>query len=78
MAGTVEHVLNTRYAGARRGEQAEAKPRGVAPTVTSDSLLAELAAARQSAPREPRAADPAPPRKSSSGLLRAFLFIGFA
>jgi hypothetical protein len=78
LASVVEHVLSTRYAGARLTEQAEARPRGVAQTVTSDTLLAELAVARQSTPREPRAAESAAPKKSGSPLLRLFAFVGVA
>lgn len=78
LAATVEHVLSTRYAGARPTDQTASRPHGVAQAITSESLLAELAAARQANPREPRAADSAPSPKSGSPLLRLFAFAGVA
>jgi hypothetical protein len=78
LASTVEHVLNTRYAVGRLTEQTASKLHAVAQVVTSDSLLAELAEARQSTPREPPAAESAAPRKSGSPLLRLFAFVGVA
>jgi hypothetical protein len=78
LAGTVEHVLNTRYAGARLTQQTASRPHPVAQVVTSESLLAELAAARQSTPSQPRAIDSATPRRSGSRPARVFAFVAFA
>ena len=74
LAGTVEHLLNTRYAAARLAE--EIPSRRVVQTITGESLLAELAAARQSRGDQPasRSADPETPRRSGSFLGRVFAF----
>jgi hypothetical protein len=77
LASTVEHVLSTRYALARVTEQTAAKLQAVAQVVTSESLLAELAAARPSRPSELPAAEPEAPRKKSP-LLGLFAFVGCA
>src|SRR5258707_2577465 len=78
LAGTVEHLLNTRYAAARLAE--EIPSRRVVQTITGESLLAELAAARQSRGDQPasRSADPETPRRSGSFLGRVFAFGGVA
>lgn len=74
LASTVEHLISTRYAAERLAEAAPVKR--VMQTVTSDSLLAELATARHASGSEPatRAAQPAPPRRSGSPLAR---IVGF-
>jgi len=74
LAGTVEHVLNSRYSGTRVPEGPSSRPHGVAQTVTAESLLAELAAARQSRGGQPRSrpADSEKPRRSGSFLGRTF------
>lgn len=78
LAGTVEHLLSTRYAGERPAEEAPAKR--VVQTVTAESLLAELATARQARGNEPaaRAAEPEPPRRSGSPLARIVAFAAIA
>src|SRR5260221_9285952 len=63
LAGTVEHLLNTRYAAARLAE--EIPSRRVVQTITGESLLAELAAARQSR------GDHTAPRAAAPGNRRA-------
>lgn len=78
LAGTVEHVLNSRYSGARMSEESSPRPRAIMQPVTSESLLAELAVARQSRPAEPRATEAETPRRSRSRALRLFAFVGFA
>jgi hypothetical protein len=78
LAETVEHVLNTRYAVGRLTERTTPKLHAVAQVVTSDSLLAELAEARQSTPREPRVVESEVQKKSGSPLLRLFAFVGVA
>jgi hypothetical protein len=74
LASTVEHLLSTRYAAERLAEEAPAKR--VVQTVTSESLLDELAVARQARGNEPatRAAEPEPPRRSASPLIRIVAF----
>jgi hypothetical protein len=74
LTSTVEHLISTRYAAERLAEEAPAKR--VMQTVTADSLLAELAAARQARGNEPasRAAEPEPPRRSASPLVRIVAF----
>jgi hypothetical protein len=78
LASTVEHVLGSRYAGARAAEQTASKPQFVAQTVTSASLLAELAVAKASRPSEPRVADAVTSSKRRSPLLGLFAFVGCA
>src|SRR5689334_16200830 len=74
LASTVEHLLSTRYAAERLAEEAPAKR--VMQAVTSDTLLAELAAARQARGAEPAtpAAEPEPERRSRSPLVRIVAF----
>jgi hypothetical protein len=76
LASTVEHLLSTRYAVERLAEEAPAKR--VVQTVTSESLLAELAEARQARGNEPasRVAEPEPSRRSGSPLVRLVAFGG--
>jgi hypothetical protein len=78
LASTVEHLLSTRYAAARLAE--EIPTRRVVQAITGESLLAELAAARQSGGGQPasRSADPETPQRSGSFLTRAFAFAGVA
>jgi hypothetical protein len=76
LASTVEHVLSSRYADARATEQTVSKPQFVAQTITAESLLAEIAVARQSRPAEPAAAET--PQRSRSPALLLFGFAGFA
>src|SRR5260370_8239407 len=68
LAGTVEHLLNTRYAAARLAE--EIPSRRVVQTITGESLLAELPAARQSRGAQPPSppSDPHPPPPPSPFL----------
>ncbi len=74
LAGTVEHVLNSRYSGTRI-EEPSSRPRGVVQTITGESLLAELAAARADQPqRASRSGDSETPRRSGSFLGRVFAF----
>ena len=77
LAGTVEHVLNSRYSGTRAPE-APAKPRAAMREITSESLLAELAAARQANPRQHRVAEPEKAPRKRSPALALFAFIGIA
>jgi hypothetical protein len=74
LASTVEHLISTRYAAERLAEEAPAKR--VMQTVTSESLLAELAAARQARGNEPatRVAESKPPRRSGSPVVRIVAF----
>lgn len=76
LAGAVEHVLNSRYSATRVTEEPTPRPRGIMQPVTSESLLAELAAARQSGGDRPRSrsADQEKPRQSGSFLGRTFAF----
>ena len=82
LAATIEHVLVSRYAGARPVQDSTSKPRLVVTAVTADSLLAELAEARQSrsGEKKPAAArrSPQAPKKPMSLLDRAFAFGGIA
>lgn len=77
LAGTVEHILNSRYSGTRAPEE-PAKPRAAMREITSDSLLAELAAAREANPRQHHVAEPEKAPRKRSPALRLFAFIGFA
>lgn len=75
LASTVEHLLSTRYAAARLAE--EVPSRRVVHTITDESLLAELAAARQSGASHrasSRSDDSEMPRRSGSLLGRVFAF----
>jgi hypothetical protein len=78
LADTVEHLLSTRYAAQRLAE--ESPPKRVVQTVTSESLLAELAAARQAQGYQPtsRAAEPEPPRRSGLSLGKILALGGVA
>jgi|SRR5690348_9004628 hypothetical protein len=77
LAGAVEHVLNSRYSGTRAPEE-PAKPRAAIREVTSDSLLAELTAAREANPQQPQVAEPEQAPRKRSPALPLFAFIGFA
>src|SRR5229473_7617790 len=82
LAATIEHVLGSRYAGGRPVQDSAPKPRLAATAVTGDSLMAELALARQSrseqnAPASPRRSSRGP-KKAPSFLDRAFTFGGLA
>jgi hypothetical protein len=70
LASTVEHLLATRYAAVRLAEEGPSKR--VVQTITSESLLAELAAARQGQGYQPvsKVADTEPPRRSVSPVVR--------
>ena len=73
LASTVEHLLTTRYAAERVAE--ESQPKRVLQTVTAESLLAELAAAkaaRRDQPSSP-APDPKTARRSGSSAGRLFV-----
>jgi len=72
LASTVEHLLNTRYAGTRLTEEPSSRPRGVVQTITGESLLAELAAAKESRTDQPQRRAPETARRSGSFLGRAF------
>jgi len=81
LAATIEHVLGSRYAGGRPVQDSAPK-RLAATAVTGDSLMAELALARQSrseqnAPASPRRSSRGP-KKAPSFLDRAFTFGGLA
>jgi hypothetical protein len=82
LAATIEHVLGSRYATGRPVQDPTPKARLVTTEVTADSLIAELALARQSRSGESK---PAPSRQSSrapkkpmSLLDRAFALGGVA
>jgi hypothetical protein len=62
LAATIEHVLGSRYASCRPVQDPTPKARLVTTEVTADSLIAELALARQSRSGE---SEPAPSRQSS-------------
>jgi hypothetical protein len=82
LAATIEHVLGSRYAGARAAPEAMPKPRLVASTVTVDTLMAELSEARQSRATESKLAplrqSVRAPKKVTSLLDRAFALGGVA
>jgi len=80
LAATIEHVLVSRYAS-KRPVQEPAKPHLAISAITADSLMAELAQARQS--RTEGAASTSrqasrPPKKPASALDRMFAFGGIA
>ena len=82
LTATIEHVLVSRYASGRPVQDTAPKPRLVATAVTADSLMAELAQARQSQseqnkPKSSRRSSRAP-KKARSLLDRAFAFGGLA
>jgi len=72
LASTVEHLLTTRYAAERLAEEVPATR--LVQTVTSESLLAELAAARQAQGHQPvsRGAEPEPTQRSGSSIGKLF------
>ena len=88
LAATIEHVLGSRYASGRQAQNSTPAPRAiVGSAVTADSLLAELALARQSRAEESgstsrratRSSDPSrAPKKPTSLVDRAFAFGGLA
>jgi hypothetical protein len=82
LAATIEHVLGSRYASGRPIQDSAPKPRLVATAVTGDSLMAELAQARQSRSEqsEPKSSRRSSrgPKKAPSFLDRAFTFGGLA
>jgi len=81
LAATIEHVLGSRYASGRPIQESAPKPR-LAAAVTGDTLMAELALARQSRSEESEPASPRQssrkPKKPASVLDRAFTFGGLA
>lgn len=77
LAGAVEHILNSRYSGTREPD-APAKPRAAMREITSASLLAELAAAREANPQPQHVAEPETAPRKRSPALKLFAFIGFA
>jgi hypothetical protein len=82
LAATIEHVLGSRYAGARAAPASTEKPRLAAATVTADTLMAELAEARQARVGDTKAATlrrtVRAPKKATSLLDRAFALGGVA
>ena len=83
LAATIEHVLGSRYAGMRAAAPASTeKPRLAASTVTADTLMAELAEARQARIGDTKAATlrqtVRAPKKAASLLDRLFAMGGVA
>lgn len=82
LAATIEHVLGSRYAGAPAAHASTEKPRLVSSTVTVDTLMAELAEARQARVGDTKAAKlrqtVRAPKKATSLLDRAFAMGGIA
>ena len=82
LAATIEHVLGSRYTGARAASASAEKPRLVSSTVNADTLMAELAEARQARVGDTKAATlrqtVRAPKKASSLLDRAFAMGGVA
>jgi len=82
LAATIEHVLGSRYAGARAAPASTEKPRLTSSTVTADTLMAELAEARQARVGDTKAATlrrtVRAPKKATSLLDRAFALGGVA
>jgi hypothetical protein len=88
LAATIEHVLGSRYASGRQAQNSTPTPRViVGSAVTADSLLAELALARQARSEEGSSttrrltgsSDPSrAPKKPTSLVDRAFAFGGLA
>jgi hypothetical protein len=86
LAATIEHVLGSRYASGRQAQNSTPTPRViVGSAVTADSLLAELALARQARSEEggtrrrTGSSDPSrAPKKPTSLVDRAFAFGGLA
>src|SRR5690242_4283476 len=82
LAATIEHVLGSRYTGIRAAPVSAEKPRLVSSTVNADTLMAELAVARQARIGDTKAATlrqtVRAPKKASSLLDRAFAMGGVA
>ena len=83
LAATIEHVLGSRYSGVRRATpESETTPRAVGSPVTVDTLMAELAEARQARVGGTKAATlrqtMRAPKKTTSLLDRAFAMGGVA
>ena len=82
LAATIEHVLGSRYAGARAALVTTEKPRLATSTVTVDTLMAELAEARQARIGDTKASTlrqtVKPPKKTTSLIDRAFAMGGVA
>jgi len=82
LAATIEHVLGSRYAGAPAARASTEKTRLVSSTVTVDTLMAELAEARQARVGDTKAATlrqtVRAPKKATSLLDRAFAMGGIA
>jgi hypothetical protein len=82
LAATIEHVLGSRYTGARAAPESTEKPRLVGSAVTVDSLMAELAQARQARVGDSKVATSRQtvraPKKATSLLDRAFAMGGVA
>lgn len=82
LAATIEHVLGSRYAGARAEPASAEKPRLATSTVTADTLMAELAEARQARVGDTKAATlrqtVRAPKKATSLLDRVFALGGVA
>jgi hypothetical protein len=83
LAATIEHVLGSRYAGTRPAVESAPPPRRLGSAVTADSLMAELAAARQARSSDHDNARQLPkssrvPRKAASLLDRLFAVGGIA
>jgi hypothetical protein len=82
LAATIEHVLGSRYAGTRAAPASTEKPRLVASTVNANTLMAELAEARQARVGDSKASTlrqtVRAPKKVTSLLDRAFAMGGVA
>jgi hypothetical protein len=82
LAATIEHVLGSRYAGARGAPASMEKPRLVSSPVTVDTLMAELTASRQARVGDTKASTlrqtVRAPKKTTSLLDRAFAMGGVA
>lgn len=83
LAATIEHVLVSRYASNRKTQETPQKPHIALAAITADSLIAELAQARQSRSEQGEAASTPrpssrPPKKATSVVDRIFAFGGLA
>ena len=82
LAATIEHVLGSRYAGARAAPVPTEKARLATSTVTADTLMAELAEARQARIGDTKASTlrqtVKPAKKTVSLVDRAFAMGGVA
>ena len=80
LAATIEHVLGSRYTGTRAAPASAEKPRLAPSSVNADTLMAELAEARQARVGNTKAATlrqtVRAPKKASSLLDRAFAMGG--